>query len=82
MYNTNHGHMPVINLQEKLEMDNVYEMNGYESRQDYLNNLAENMGVRPEVVFALADILGETEDFDGLVTALDDATNLGDDDWY
>lgn len=82
MYNTNHGHMPVINLQEKLEMDNVYEMNGYESRQDYLNNLAEDMGVRPEVVFALADILGETEDFDGLVTALDDATNLGDDDWY
>ncbi len=63
-------------------MDNVYEMNGYESRQDYLNNLAENMGVRTEVVFALADLLGETEDFDGLVTALDDATNLGDDDWY
>ncbi len=63
-------------------MDNVYEMNGYESRQDYLQNLAENMGVRPEVVFALADLLGETEDFDGLVTALDDATNLCDDDWY
>lgn len=64
-------------------MDNVYQMNGYESRQDYLENLADNMGVKLSVVVALADLLGETEDFDGLVTALEDASNLScDDEWY
>jgi hypothetical protein len=63
-------------------MDNVYQMNGYESRKDYLQQLADNTGVERATVFALADLLGETEDFDGLVTALDDVTNIGDDDWY
>ena len=64
-------------------MDNVYQMNGYESRKDYLEQLADNMGVDRKNVFALADLLGETEDFDGLVTALEDASNLScDDEWY
>ena len=47
----------------------VYQQNGFTSRQDYLNNLAEEYG---DVVFDLADILGESEDFDGLVTSLED----------
>ena len=47
----------------------VYQQNGFTSRQDYLNNLAEEYG---DVVFDLADVLGETEDFDGLVTSLED----------
>ena len=64
-------------------MDNVYQMNGYESRRDYLELLADNMGVDRKNVFALADLLGETEDFDGLVTALEDVNSLGDsDDWF
>jgi len=53
-------------------IDNVYEMNGYADRQDYLDDLADNMGVDRSVVSALADLLGETEDFDGLVTSLED----------
>ena len=47
----------------------VYQQNGFTSRQDYLNNLADEYG---DVVFDLADLLGETEDFDGLVTSLED----------
>ena len=53
-------------------IDNVYEMNGYTDRQDYLDDLADNMGLDRSIVSALADLLGETEDFDGLVTSLQD----------
>jgi hypothetical protein len=45
----------------------IYTDKGYKDRNDYLNSLAENNGVPKEIVFSLADILGETEDFDGLV---------------
>lgn len=64
-------------------MDNVYEINGYESRKDYLQQLADGMGIERSTVFALADLLGETEDFDGLVTSLEDWDFSQDsDDWY
>lgn len=53
-------------------IDNVYEMNGFADRQDYLDDLADNMGLDRSIVSALADMLGETEDFDGLVTSLED----------
>jgi hypothetical protein len=53
-------------------MDNVYEMNGYADRQEYLTDLADNMGLDRSLVQALADMLGENEDFDGLVTSLED----------
>jgi hypothetical protein len=53
-------------------IDNVYEMNGYADRQEYLDDLADNMGLDRSIVSALADMLGETEEFDGLVTSLED----------
>lgn len=53
-------------------MENVYERNGYENRKEYLENLASNYGVEEAVVFEMASILGSTEDFDGLVTTLED----------
>ena len=49
-------------------MQNIYQQNGFTSRQDYLENLAEEYG---DVVFDLAEILGEIEDFDGLITELE-----------
>lgn len=51
---------------------NVYQEQGYESRMDYLTCLAEDYGCPLENVIALADILGEEEMFDGLVSALED----------
>ena len=54
-------------------MNDPYLDNGYDSRSDYLLSLADEYGVPTSVVFALADVLGPNEDFDGLVIALEDA---------
>jgi len=45
---------------------------GYLSRRAYLEGLALEHGVARESVFALASLLGRNEDFDGLVTAVED----------
>jgi hypothetical protein len=50
----------------------IYQENGFESRKEYLLDLADNMGMDASIVFALADMLGSNEDFDGLVTSLED----------
>jgi len=50
----------------------IYTDAGFEDREAYLRDLAEEWGVSLETVYALADILGETEDFDGLVSSLQD----------
>jgi hypothetical protein len=50
----------------------IYQEHGYETRLEYLEGLADELGVDPEAVFALADMLGAGEDFDGLVTSLED----------
>jgi len=50
----------------------IYTENGYQNRKEYLLDLADNMGIDPSIVFALADMLGSSEDFDGLVTSLED----------
>jgi hypothetical protein len=51
---------------------NVYVTNGYKDRDEYLDSLADNWGIDPETVHMLADMLGPSEDFDGLVTELED----------
>ena len=53
--------------------ENIYQQNGYANRDDYLNCLSEDYGVSIEDVYCLAEMLGENEDFDGLVCALEDA---------
>lgn len=50
----------------------IYQEKGYTSRRDYLENLAEDIGVDVKTVFTLADLLGPNEDFDGLMTSLED----------
>ena len=50
----------------------IYTDEGYESRRDYLTSLADDFGVDEETVFAIAGMLGSGEDFDGLVTELED----------
>lgn len=49
-----------------------YVKEGYESRTDYLLTLCDEFGADPAVVFALAGVLGENEDFNGLVNELED----------
>lgn len=54
-------------------MDNqIYIDNGYDSRGDYLEALADDLGIDLSTVYMLADMLGPNEDFDGLVTSLED----------
>lgn len=50
----------------------VYTENGYTDREEYLSSLAEDYGLSLNIVQSIADIFGENEDFDGLVTALED----------
>lgn len=50
----------------------IYTDNGYENRKDYLNSLAEDFGVDRQTVYTLASMLGSSEDFDGLISSLED----------
>ena len=50
----------------------IYQENGYTSRKDYLQSLAEEYGVDYQSVACLAALLGSGEDWDGLVSAVED----------
>lgn len=47
-----------------------YVSEGYANRREYLESLCEEYPA--DVVYMLADLLGPSEDFDGLVTSLED----------
>jgi len=51
---------------------NVYQKHGYNNRRAYLQDLALEYSINEQVVFFLADMLGPSEDFDGLICALED----------
>jgi hypothetical protein len=51
----------------------VYLAQGYRSRRHYLETLCEEFD--RDTVYALAGLLGPSEDFDGLITALEDAAD-------
>ena len=51
---------------------NVYKENGYKDRKDYLKSLAEDFDMDYKDVVMLATTLGESEDFDALITSLED----------
>jgi hypothetical protein len=52
----------------------VYTDNGYTNRKEYLNELREEYG---QLVDILISVLPSSEDFDGLITALEDAMDSG-----
>jgi hypothetical protein len=51
---------------------NIYIENGYKNQSDYYLSLSECFNVDLSAVYALSDVLGQSEDFDGLVSSLDD----------
>jgi hypothetical protein len=62
---------------ERLNRDRVipldrYQADGAIDRFGYLENLAADHGVTFETILTLVDALGPDEDFDGLVTTLED----------
>ena len=54
------------------EEENMYQEKGYMNREDYLKCLSEDYGMDLHAIHTLADVLGEEEDFDGLVAELND----------
>ncbi|GHU97933.1 hypothetical protein AGMMS49546_39080 [Spirochaetia bacterium] len=59
------------------EDTSVYTRNGYKDREDYLKNLADDWGLELFAVNMVADLLGPSEDFDGLVSELEDMDCIG-----
>jgi hypothetical protein len=53
-------------------MQNAYVANGFADRNDYLRDVAENYGFTFKTVRMLANMLGEIEDFDGLISHLNE----------
>jgi hypothetical protein len=53
-------------------MKTIYQENGYENRFAYLKGLAVNHGINLQVVLVYAEMLGPEEDFDALVTHIED----------
>ena len=62
---------PATIKKELLKMS-IYEENGYANRRDYLQSLAEEYGLSYKEVSTIADLLGPSEDFDGLISTLED----------
>ena len=50
--------------------ENVYQLNGFANREEYLDELREEYGA--ELVDALTSVLPPSEDFDGLLIELED----------
>ena len=64
--------MDTFYLQTISEYNNSrYQENGYKNRYEYLESLREQYG--EETVYALLTVLPPSEDFDGLVTELEDS---------
>lgn len=49
---------------------------GYESREDYIRDMAESNGLSYLDAEMLADLLGDDELFDGFVTGLEDMADM------
>lgn len=49
-----------------------FKARGFETKEDYIRDLAEEMGVPFEDAMMLAELLGDTELYDGLVSSLED----------
>jgi hypothetical protein len=58
--------------------ENIYQKKGYKNRKDYLECLAADYCVPLDVVYELAFTLGKNEDFDGLISLLEDVEGMFD----
>lgn len=55
----------------------IYQERGFKNRKEYLEDLAEHEGADLQAVLLLADLFGPTEDFDGLVSSVQDGVLSG-----
>lgn len=64
-----------------MEKQDKYQENGYTDRADYFGDLSRSYGVDISIVYDLAEILGDDEEFDQLPITLHDMTDTCFD-WY
>ena len=64
-----------LNFERSIPLERYHEDSAID-RFGYLENLAANHGVEFETLTTLVDVLGPEEDFDGLVTTLEDKSTL------
>lgn len=64
------------NATPAMDTDCPYIANGYANRKEYLECIADDYGVDVSTVRVMADMLGPSEDFDGLVCALEDMEDM------
>lgn len=57
-------------------MENAYRRNGYKDREDYLQSISDEYDCPIEIVREVAEMLGENEDFDGLISSLEDYARI------
>lgn len=65
-------------VKKALKMESVYTDAGFNSRKDYLKSLADDYGVDYNTVVELAYVLGPDEDFDALVSEVEDLADDND----
>ena len=49
-----------------------YNIQGFDNRKQYLSYISEEYGMDLELVLSLAQLLGEEEDFDGLIHSIEE----------
>jgi|TARA_R110002096_G_scaffold99886_1_gene221342 hypothetical protein len=57
---------------DQAKRSTVYEDNGYKNRTEYIKGLADEYAVPLNIVLMYAQMFGPSEDFDGLVSTLQD----------
>ena len=65
-------------IYEIKQVENIYQEQGFLNRDDYIKALAFDYDVDEDKVYELASIYGEEEDFDGLVTLIEDYVDIVD----
>lgn len=55
-----------------MNSENIYQQHGYDSREDYFRQLAGKYDVPMGIVLELSRLLGQDEDFDRLIYALEE----------
>ena len=58
---------------ETMTKKNVYTENGFSGRKEYLKSLSDEYGLPISTVLTVANTLGASEDFDGLITILEES---------
>jgi hypothetical protein len=64
-------------MEKETNNNGRYVTHGYKNRDDYLESLAQDFGISRMAVSAIADTLGPSEDFDGLLSELEDFSYIG-----